>query len=116
VRTHWKNDESRLKHHVLPELSDLPLAEVRVRHIVDLFHKQRTDRERNPAQRTTYNIYTVVSALFPGRKDDQDRCGQHIPVHPIFAEMMAIWAISESAFAAATLFGSPAVALWVRRA
>jgi len=25
----WKNDESRLKHHVLPETGDLPLAEVR---------------------------------------------------------------------------------------
>jgi hypothetical protein len=25
-----------LKHHVLPELSDLPLAEVRARHVVDL--------------------------------------------------------------------------------
>ena len=32
--------------------------------MVDLFHKLRTDRERNLAQRTIYNIYTVVSALF----------------------------------------------------
>jgi integrase len=64
----WKNDESRLKHHVLPELGDLPLAEVRARHVVDLFHKLRTDCERNLAQRTIYNIYTVVAALFRDAK------------------------------------------------
>ena len=64
----WKNDESRLKHHVLPELGDLPLAKVPARHVVDLFHKLRTDRERNVAQRTIYNIYTVVSALFRDAK------------------------------------------------
>jgi len=64
----WKNDERRLKHHVLPELGDLPLAEVRARHVVDLFHKLRTDRERNLAPRTIYNIYTVVAALFRDAK------------------------------------------------
>jgi len=64
----WKNDESRLRHHVLPELGDLPLAEVRARHVVDLFHKLRIDRERNLAQRTIYNIYTVVAALFRDAK------------------------------------------------
>jgi hypothetical protein len=52
----WKNDESRLKHHVLPELGDLLVVEVRARHVVDLFHKLRTDRARNLAQRTIYNI------------------------------------------------------------
>jgi hypothetical protein len=60
----WKHDKSRLKHHVLPEIGDLPLAEVRARHMADLFHKQRTDRERNLAQGTIYNIYTLVAALF----------------------------------------------------
>ena len=49
---------------MLPEIGDLPLAEVRARDIVDLFHKLRIDRERNLAQRTIYNIYTVVAALF----------------------------------------------------
>jgi hypothetical protein len=38
------------------------LVKVRARHVVDLFHKLRTDRERNLAQRTIYNIYTVVAA------------------------------------------------------
>jgi integrase len=65
----WQNDESRFKHHVLPELGDLLLlVEVRARHIVDLFHKLRTDRERNLAQRTIYNIYSVVAALFRDAK------------------------------------------------
>jgi hypothetical protein len=48
----------------LPELGDLPLAEARTHPVVDLFHKLWTDRARNLAQRTSYNIYTVVSALF----------------------------------------------------
>jgi hypothetical protein len=64
----WKNDESRLKSHVLPEFGDLVLAEVRARRVVDLFHKLRTDRERNLAQRTIYSIYTAVSALFRDAK------------------------------------------------
>jgi hypothetical protein len=64
----WKNDESRLKHHVLADLGELVLADVRARHVVDLFHKLRTDRERNLAQRTIYNIYTVVSAMFRDAK------------------------------------------------
>jgi hypothetical protein len=64
----WKSDESRLKHHILPELGHLPMADVRARHLVDLFHKLRTDRERDLAQRTIYNIYSVVSALFRDAK------------------------------------------------
>jgi len=46
----------------------LLISEVRARHIVDLFHKLRTDRERNLAPRTIYNIYSVVSALFRDAK------------------------------------------------
>lgn len=60
----WKSDEGRLRLHVLPEIGDLPLAEVRARHLVDLFHKLRTDRERDLAPRTIYHIYSVLSALF----------------------------------------------------
>lgn len=44
------------------------LADVRARHVVDMFHKVRTDRERNLAQRTIHNIHTVVSAMFRGAK------------------------------------------------
>ena len=53
---------------MLSEIGDLLLVEVRARHVVDLFHKLRTDRERNLAQRTIYNIYTVVAALFRDAK------------------------------------------------
>jgi integrase len=64
----WKSDEGRLRLHVLPYIGDLPLAEVRARHLVDLFHKLRTDRERDLAQRTIYNIYAVISAMFRDAK------------------------------------------------
>jgi integrase len=64
----WKSDEGRLRLHVLPYIGDVPLAEVRARHLIDLFHKLRTDRERDLAQRTIYNIYAVVSALFRDAK------------------------------------------------
>jgi hypothetical protein len=40
------------------------LADVRAPHIVDLFHKMRFTSERKLAQRSIYNIYSVVSALF----------------------------------------------------
>jgi len=60
----WKNDQGRLKHHVLPIIGDLVLADVRAPHIVDLFHKMRFTSERKLAQRSIYNIYSVVSALF----------------------------------------------------
>ena len=39
----WKADESRLNRHVLPYIGDLPIADVRARHLVDMFHKLRTD-------------------------------------------------------------------------
>jgi integrase len=64
----WKSDEGRLRLHVLPYIGDLPLAEVRARHLVDLFHKLRTDPDRDLAQRTIYNIYSVISAMFRDAK------------------------------------------------
>ena len=60
----WKGDEGRLKHHVLPELGELPIADVRARHLVDLFHKLRTDKERPLAPKTIYNVYACCSAMF----------------------------------------------------
>jgi integrase len=60
----WKNDRGRLDHHVLPVIGDMPIADVRTRHIVDLFARIRTRAERPVAQRTVYNIYSVVAALF----------------------------------------------------
>jgi len=60
----WKNDESRLKHHVLPVIGDLALAEVRPIDIVNLFRDIRTGTERPVSQRTVYSIYSVVAAMF----------------------------------------------------
>ena len=59
----WKADEGRLNRHVLPYIGDLPIAEVRARHLVDMFHKLRTDPNLNLAPRSIYNIYSVVSAM-----------------------------------------------------
>lgn len=64
----WQNDESRLRNHILPELGDLLLSEVRTRHLVEMFHKLRTDKARDLAQRTIYNIYAVASAMFRDAK------------------------------------------------
>lgn len=64
----WKNDEGRLRLHVLPVIGDMRIADVRTRHIVDLFHGIRTNTARPVAQRTVYNIYSVVAALFRDAK------------------------------------------------
>jgi len=62
----WKNDLGRLKHHVLPVIGDMKLADVRAPQIVELFRNIRfpKDADKKLAQRTIYNIYAVVSALF----------------------------------------------------
>jgi hypothetical protein len=59
----WKGDEGRLRHHVLPALGELPIADVRARHLVDLFHKLRTDKERQLALKTVYNVCACCSAM-----------------------------------------------------
>jgi integrase len=64
----WKNDHGRLRHHVLPVIGDMKVADVRTRHVLDLFRGIRTNTERPVAQRTVYNIYSVVSALFRDAK------------------------------------------------
>jgi integrase len=64
----WKADEGRLNRHVLPHVGDLPIAEARARHLVDMFHKLRTDPKLNLAPRSIYNIYSVVSAVFRDAK------------------------------------------------
>ena len=64
----WKNDRAWLEHHVLPVIGDLKIADVRTRHIINLFHRIRTNAERPVAQRTVYSIYSTVSALFRDAK------------------------------------------------
>jgi integrase len=60
----WQADEGRLRHHVLPFIGDLPIGDVRPRHLVDMFHVLRTDKARDLSPRTIHNIYAVVSSLF----------------------------------------------------
>ncbi len=58
----WKNDEQRLRTHVLPALGAMRLDEVRASHVADLFKRIRIAGKIG--QRTVYNVYSVVSALF----------------------------------------------------
>jgi integrase len=64
----WKHDRGRLEAHVLPVIGDMPLADVHTQHLVDLVRRIRTTPSAQTgepvAQRTVYNIYAVVSALF----------------------------------------------------
>ncbi len=68
----WKNDRGRLKHHILPTIGDMSIADVRSRHIVGLFHKIRTTprvgRTEQASPRLIYNIYSVCSAMFRDAK------------------------------------------------
>jgi integrase len=56
------NDDSRLRHHVLDVIGDMPIADVRPKHIADLCHRWR--HETKLAQRTVYNVYSSVCAMF----------------------------------------------------
>lgn len=58
----WKNDRGRLENHILPVLGHLLVRDVRAPHIADLVHKLRFTTKLS--QRTVYNVYSVVSALF----------------------------------------------------
>lgn len=68
----WNNDRGRLELHVLPVIGDVRIADVRTRHIVDLFRRIRTtptEATGEPlAQRTVYNVYSVVAAMFRDAK------------------------------------------------
>lgn len=58
----WKNDNSRLQHHVLRVIGDMPIADVRAKHVADLVHRWRYTTKL--AQRTVYNIYSTIAAMF----------------------------------------------------
>jgi integrase len=58
----WRNDEARLRRHVLPRLGGLELDCVRARHLVDLFNALRMSKKL--AAKTLYNVYSVLKALF----------------------------------------------------
>lgn len=58
----WKNDEQRLRDHVLPVIGHLELNKVRARHLAELFKQLRASGKL--AQKTIYTIYSIVAALF----------------------------------------------------
>lgn len=64
----WTNDDGRLRVHVLPRIGDMPIAEVRTKHLIDLFAAIRStpleETGEPPAPRTVHNIHSVVSAMF----------------------------------------------------
>lgn len=57
-----KNDEQRLRMHVLPKIGEMHLTAVRPQHLVELFREIREQGKIAP--RTIYNVYSVVSAMF----------------------------------------------------
>jgi hypothetical protein len=56
------NTEARLSRHVLPILGDVPIAEIRARHVVDVVKWLRTSGKLAP--KTIYNIYANLKAVF----------------------------------------------------
>jgi integrase len=62
----WKNDEARLKYHILPAIGALRLEEVRPRHLVDLVRSLR--RAAKLAPKSIYNVYSTLKALFRDAK------------------------------------------------
>ena len=58
----WKNDESRLRNHVLPHVGALQLADVRPRHVLDLVEKLRRAGKVSP--KTLRNVYGVLRTMF----------------------------------------------------
>lgn len=68
----YKNDRSRLQHHVLPRIGPMKIADVRARHLIEMFREIRTTISEFTgellAPRMIYNIYSVVSAMFRDAK------------------------------------------------
>jgi integrase len=64
----WKNDEARLREHVLPELGTTPIAKIRPRHVLrvlDKLKKKRSKVTKKPlAPRTTLHVYGTLRSLF----------------------------------------------------
>jgi hypothetical protein len=92
----WKNDERRLRHYVLPSIGEVPIAEVRPRHLADMFHKLRTDQERDLAVVSAMlrdarlaDVIKQTPCILDERqlgaltdKDPEWRASEAIPSHP----------------------------------
>jgi integrase len=61
-----KNDEARLKYHVLPAIGSMRLDEVRPRHLVEMFRALRDANKLAP--KSIINVYSTVKALFRDAK------------------------------------------------
>lgn len=57
----WKDDESRLRVHVLPHLRDVSIDEVTPLRLEQVFQRMR---EADKAQKTVWNAYTATRSLF----------------------------------------------------
>jgi len=56
------NDWARLRLHVLPRLGAMPITDVRVRHVRDLFHELRAQGRLAP--RTIHSVYGTLHVMF----------------------------------------------------
>jgi integrase len=73
----WKNDESRLKNHVLPLIGDMLLSDVRRKHLAQMVATLRGDRDRDLAPRTVHAVYSLTAAMF--RDAEKDELIEHDP-------------------------------------
>lgn len=62
----WKNDLGRLNNHILPIIGDMPIADVRTSHILEVINAVRVKKKL--AARTVHNVYSVMVAMFRDAK------------------------------------------------
>ncbi len=58
----WENDARWMRIHALPKLGSMPIAEVRARHLIELFTALRSGGKLAP--KSIYNVYSVLKAMF----------------------------------------------------
>ena len=58
----WENDARWLRIHALPKIGAMPIAEVRARHLIELFTALRSAGKLAP--KSIYNVYSVLKAMF----------------------------------------------------
>ena len=60
-RRSWRDDEARLRKHIMPELGELPIDSITALQIEDTFNRLR---DKDLAPKTIWNIYSALRALF----------------------------------------------------